>query len=262
MAPADPLRFDEAQARRIDEIYATADVVAQRRAVLEALALRPGERVLDLGCGPGYLVAEMAAAVGVTGRVHGIDASPSMLAIAAGRTEGDGMAPVDLARGDVLRVPLPDAAVDAAVCTQVYEYVADVPSALAEARRVLRPGGRLLILDTDWDSIVWRSRDDARMARVLASWDEHLVHRDLPRRLPQLLREAGFALTAAGVVPLLNVGPDRATYSGGMRELIAAFVPGRGGVDAAEAAAWLADLEGMGEDQFFSLSRYLFVATT
>ena len=50
------------------------------------------------------------------------------------------------------------------------------------------------MLDTDWDSIVWRARDEALMARVLAAWDEHLAHRDLPRRLPQLLREAGFTL--------------------------------------------------------------------
>jgi SAM-dependent methyltransferase len=85
---------------------------------------------------------------------------------------------------------LPHGAFDAAVCTQVYEYVADMPAALAHARRLLTPGGRLLVLDTDWDSIVWRTGDEARMTRVLAAWDEHLVHRDLPRRLPQLLAEA------------------------------------------------------------------------
>jgi arsenite methyltransferase len=256
----DPLRFDAAAARRIDEIYATDDVVAQRRAVIAALAPVPGERVLDLGCGPGYLAAEIAALVGPGGRVHGIDTSDSMLAIAAARARPPGAAPVELGTGDALAVPLPDGAVDAVVCTQVYEYVDDMPAALAEARRVLAPGGRLVVLDTDWDSIVWRSRDDARMARVLAAWDEHLAHRDLPRLLPQLLREAGFALADARIVPILNVGHRRATYSGGMMELIAGFVPGRRGVDAAEAAAWSADLVSMGDDYFFSLCRYLFTA--
>ena len=56
---------------------------------------------------------------------------------------------------------------------------------------MLRPGGRLLVLDTDWDSIVWHSSDRERMERVLAAWNEHLADPYLPRRLPGLLRAAG-----------------------------------------------------------------------
>ena len=78
-----------------------------------------------------------------------------------------GAATPEFREGSVTDLPFPDGAFDAAVCTQVYEYVEDMPLALREAARVLRPGGRLVVLDTDWDSIVWRSSDDARMARVL-----------------------------------------------------------------------------------------------
>jgi arsenite methyltransferase len=254
------LEFDEETARHVEAVYSTADVVEQRRAIRAALALQPGERVADIGCGPGFLAAEMAAEVGADGHVHAVDPSESMLAITRRRQTAAGAAPLEIAPGDALALPLADAGLDAAVCTQVLEYVDDVPAALADARRVLRPGGRLLILDTDWDAIVWHSRDPARMRRVLEAWNEHLADPYLPRRLPRLLRDAGFELTECAVVPLLNRGFDPQTYSAGVLEIIARFVAGRGGVGEAEAQAWAEDLRTLGDDAFFSLNRYLFVA--
>jgi len=249
------LDFDEENARRLVAVYTTPDVVDQRRAIRAALALQPGEQVLDIGSGPGFLAAEMAEEVGAGGHVHGIDPSDSMLAIAR-----RGETPVEYGRGDALALPFEDERFDVAVSTQVYEYVENIEGALAEARRVLRPGGRLLVLDTDWDSIVWHSRDRDRTERVLAAWNEHLADPYLPRRLPGLLRAARLEVADAAIIPILNQGADRNTYSAGMVRLVAEYVAGRGGVTADEAAAWADDLESLGDDYFFSLNRYLFVA--
>jgi arsenite methyltransferase len=240
------LQFDENTAKQVEATYQTPDVVDQRHRTRALLALQPGERVLDIGSGPGFLAAEMAAEVGPEGQVHGVDPSDSMLAMARRRA-----APVEYASGDALTLPYEDGTFDAAVSTQVYEYIADMPGALAEARRVLKPGGRLLILDTDWDSIVWHSSDRDRMLRVLEKWNDHLADPYLPRRLPGLLRAAGFDLREAVIIPILNRGDVPDTYSRGLLPVIASFVGDQ---------EWAADVAGQGDDYFFSINRYVFVA--
>ncbi|HEY7631977.1 MAG TPA: methyltransferase domain-containing protein [Thermoleophilaceae bacterium] len=257
---SDQLQFNEERSRAVEAVYATADIVEQRSATLAALELQPGERVIDIGCGPGYLASEMAEAVGQDGFVLGVDPSPSMLAIAERRDRVRGAARVKLEEGSATGLPSPDDSFDVAVSTQVYEYVPDMEAALAEVRRILKPRGRLAILDTDWDSIVWRSSDDERMTRVLRAWDEHLAHPHLPRDLPKMLTGAGFTLRRSEVVPVLNVGYERQTYSAGVLGMIAEFVSGRQGVTPEEASAWEDDLRSLGPDYFFSLNRYLFVA--
>jgi len=259
---ADPvMEFDEAASRRLLRTYTTADIVQQRRIVLEALAPEPGEHVLDIGSGPGLMAAELAAAVGPEGRVDGVDVSNSMLAIANEQQRADTSAPVTFTVGEALAIPFADETFDVVVSTQVYEYVSDIPLALAQAHRVLRADGRIVILDTDWDSIVWRSSNRGRMQRVLSAWDEHLADPHLPRSLASELARARFTDIRCQVVPMLNVGYQPETFSAGLLEMIAGFVGGRGEVSVEEAAAWAQDLRALGENYFFSLNRYLFVAT-
>jgi arsenite methyltransferase len=254
------LEFDEAGARHIERTYGTPDVVAQREAVLQLLAVRPGERVVDVGSGTGYLLASLADAVGPSGAAHGVDPSPAMNALAAARTADRPWTRVH--QGDALTLPVPDGSCDVAVSTQVYEYVPDVPAALTELRRVLRTGGRALVLDTDWDSVVWHTADRALHARVMAAWEEHLVHPRLPRTLAGTVRRAGFTVTGQHVVPLLNTELHEDTYSANTMHLIARFVAGRQGLTADDADAWVADLHARAAegDYFFSLNRYCVLA--
>lgn len=254
------LPFDDEMSRRIEATYSTSDIVEQRHVILTTLALTPGEHVLDIGSGPGLLACDLAAAVGPAGSVAGIDPSESMLMVARRRPRSPGSAAVDFRPGDAISLPFPDDSFDVVTSTQVYEYIDDVPAALAEAHRVLRPGGRLLVLDTDWDSVVWRANDEARMRRILAAWDEHLVDPYLPRRLTGLLEGAGFAVTHRAAIPLFNAGYDPNTFSAGLMGFITAFVPGHAGVTEDDAAAWAADLVSLGTDYFCSVNRYLFLA--
>lgn len=250
------LQFDDAGARHIERTYGTPDVVAQRAAVLDLLAAQPGERIVDIGSGTGYLLASIADAVGPSGAVHGVDPSAAMNTLAAARNADRPW--VHVVEGHALDLPCADGSCDAAVSTQVYEYVTDVPAALAELRRVLRPGGRALVLDTDWDSVVWHTADRDRHARVMAAWEEHLVHPRLPRTLAGMVRRAEFTVTGQHVIPLFNTELHADTYSANTMDLIARFVVGRRGLTAADAEAWLTDLRARAAegDYFFSMNRY------
>ena len=252
------LEFDRETARRLEALYTTPAAVARRREYVEALALHSGERVLDVGCGPGFLAAAMADAIGATGRVCGVDVSESMLALARARC-GDR---IEFLFGDATLLPLDDGVFDVAVATQVYEYVSDLEAALTELRRVLRPGGRALIVDTDWESIVWHASDPQRMRRVLAAWDEHLADPYLPRTLGVRLQQAGFVLRRREVRAILETSCGDDTIGAALIDLILAFVPGRQGVTETDAAAWAADLRTLSEkgDYFFSLNMYRFLA--
>ncbi|HEU5265704.1 MAG TPA: hypothetical protein VFU35_03345, partial [Jatrophihabitans sp.] len=99
-----------------------------------------------------------------------------------------------------------------------------------------------------------------RMRRVLTAWDEHLADPHLPRRLGPLLTGAGMTITNRCALPLLNTGGREDVYSRGLIGFISGFVPGRAGITADEVRAWADDLRTLGDDYFFSLTRYVFLA--
>ena len=168
---------------------------------------------------------------------------------------------LELARVSGTTLPFDRAAFDAAVATQAYEFVEDLPAALAELYRVLRPnGGRALILDTDWDSIVWRSRDDGRMQRVLDGRRQRVAHPRLPRELAGYLHSAGFVVRDCRVFVILDREGKDGSYSVLQIDHLGASATG---VPQSEVEEWAADLRELARagEYFFSLNRYLFLAT-
>jgi arsenite methyltransferase len=254
------LQFDDETSRKVEAVYQTRDVIAQRRQVLKALDPRAGEHVLDIGSGPGLLANDMASFVGRDGRVCGIDSSEAMLAMS--RTRCADKPWTEFQKADATKLPFPDNTFDAAVSTQVYEYVPDIPAALTELYRVMRPGGRILIMDTDYGSLVIHTKDEVRMARILSAWDEHFVHSGLPRTLSRQLRDAGFTIRQRDVIPMFNPEYEENTFAKGALTIMASFAVGRKGVSQDEASAWLAEFADLGNrgEFFFSLNRYVFVA--
>lgn len=122
-------------------------------ALVEVLAPRPGEAVLDVGCGTGAATRAAALAVGSAGRVVGLDLNVGMLEVARGIDSADGAgdphdpapAPIEWIEASVVAMPLADRSFDVVVSAQVLQFVPEVDATAAEIRRVLKPGGRVAV---------------------------------------------------------------------------------------------------------------------
>jgi ubiquinone/menaquinone biosynthesis C-methylase UbiE len=255
------LQYNDDASNKLLDMYRTPDVQAQRREFLQFVKSDPGKRVLDVGSGPGFLTSAMADAVGHSGWVCGIDISDLMLDLA--KTHCAHQPWVEFHKAEATRLPFPEQHFDVVVSMQVLEYVIDICTALSEFHRVLRPGGQVVIMDTDWDSLVWYSATPERANRILAEWSSHVAYPYLPRTLTQQLLEGGFQVERSHIIPIFNPNYDANNFSNRLIDLIVPFVSKRGNIPPGEAEAWAQELRRSGEggQYFFSLNRYVFSAS-
>lgn len=252
------LAFDPELSAQLDAQYRRPAMVLRRAKALELARPRLGEHVLDIGCGPGFLTADLGAGVGETGSVLGIDQSESMIALATRRCQD--LPSTLIQPGDAIDLGGANGRFDLVVSTQVLEYVEAIDRALSEIARVLRPGGRAILLATDWRSVAWHSSDDARMDRMLLAWEEHLAHPALPRTLRKQLATAGLCVTSLERYSIVEDSNDLTGYSPMLVGAIGAFALGRQGITQDEVKAWTEDQRLLRESGafHFSLGQYFF----
>lgn len=181
----------ERQITYLDEA-AAGDVGREyKQHVLRELQIRPGHVVLDVGCGPGTDLPAMAAATGPNGKVIGVDQDPVMRDTARQRTRAYPY--VEIRAGDAHALPVESAGVDRARADRVLQHLADPATAVAELRRVLRPGGRVALAEPDWDTLAIDAPDTATSRAYTRFITTDVVRNAaIGRSLGRLLHHAGF----------------------------------------------------------------------
>lgn len=158
---------------------------------LAELAPRPGEVAVDVGCGTGEEVRRLAALVGSGGRAVGVEPHPGLRGEAAARAEGTTATFVD---GDAYELPFEDGTVDLVRCERVWQHLARPQQAADEIARVLAPGGRVAVLDSDWETVISRGGDPELRRRSAEASRRRMVSPTVGRDLRSLLQHAGLTV--------------------------------------------------------------------
>ena len=190
---------DDSAAATAGQIYVLdlqeqiSTVLRLRDEALAALAPAPGECAIDIGCGTGAEVRRLAALVGPQGRAVGVEPHRDLRAEAKRRAADEGSA-AEFVDGDALALPFEDGSVDLVRSERVFQHLPDPEGALAEIVRVLAPGGRVAVTDSDWGTMVWSPGDQDVISRLNESARSRMANPFAGRRLRAQFAHAGLTV--------------------------------------------------------------------
>jgi ubiquinone/menaquinone biosynthesis C-methylase UbiE len=210
-----------------------------RRQTYALLDVHEGDQLLDVGCGPGDAVRELAQRVGSTGHVIGVDKSETMIQEARRRAQGATL-PSEYRLGDVYQLEFADNTFDGCRAERVFMHLDDPLRALSEIRRVTRPDGHIVIAEPDSEMRVVDVPDRELTRRIFHYAFDKVTNGWIGRQLPRLMKQAG--LVNISILPQTLIVTDLAEGLGGMdtqlfeRRLEQARADGA--VSGAEAVRW------------------------
>ncbi len=231
---SDPKFFE----RFVDAANEMASVRACKRRMEAFLDPRVGQQILDVGCGTGDDARALARLVRPGGRVVGLDSSEAMLAEARRRAEGLDL-PLEYHLGDAQQLDLPDGSFDGCRTERTFMHLKAPDRALDEMIRVVRPGGRVVVFDFDWDTQLVDHPDQPSTQKILELMADSLLSGRIGRRLPRMFQEAG--LSDVAVAPhtvVMHAAFFRQLFGGTLQR-----AQEQGRLSATEVAGWLEPLE-------------------
>ena len=253
-------KIHSTEADELEKSYKLPEIILQREQTLKKLSVKPGEKILDVGCGVGFLSYEIALLTRDYGKVYGIDKNSDMIRHAKKRCER--LRNTEFSEASANDLPFTEDSFDAACCTQVLLYVNNVDQALLEIKRILKPTGRIIIVETDWRGVVLNSDYDSITRKIFSAWDATVPSPNLPVRLGSLLLDNGFCNVNVEPIPILNTEYTPNHFSHGMMNWITRNALKKGFITKEQFQKWLDDLGEKGEsgNYFFCVNRFLFSA--
>jgi ubiquinone/menaquinone biosynthesis C-methylase UbiE len=222
-----------------------------------------GERILDIGCGGGAFCREVAPLVAPRGCVVGIDIAPAAVDIAKRLSTLEDWPVLTFTEADGHDLPFADESFDAAVCISVLGFCQDPRKALAEARRVLRSGGRFLVVNSDEDTRVYNGRDRELGRRIARAIADRSNDPWLGRRLAAMLTAAGFKLEQELVLVDLEREYAQETSGYALAHFMRDYLLQTAGIPREDYERWLDDLAACALEgsYVYSVVTYAYLAT-
>jgi SAM-dependent methyltransferase len=216
-----------------------------RRVAWDALSPAAGQRLLDAGAGAGEVARDMAASVGTDGEVTAMESSARTLE--AARALSPAELPIRFVRGDIEALQFPDATFDGVRAERVLQHLGDPDAAVRELSRVTRPGGRVCLIDTDWESVALDGVSSDLISQVRANllgqvWRHHT---DMGRTLRRRLVRAG--LDGVTATPVTCLFPDPGSAAVVLPFVNPAVPPALGMIPDAIRDQWFAEIASAGD---------------
>jgi ubiquinone/menaquinone biosynthesis C-methylase UbiE len=220
----------------------TEEISDAKAKVTALLRLTAGQAALEVGCGLGRDTEAMARQVAPGGHAVGLDLSDDLISRAIARTTPLGL-PLRFEVGSVMALPFEDASFDAVRIERTLQHLPEPAGALAEVARVLRPGGRLAVLEPDWRTAVIAGEPaEAARAYVRRKADVNIAQGSIGRDLPWLLHQAGCTATEVISEVLVMRDLERADFILSLRSNLVEAVAA-GATTSEVVDAWWAALE-------------------
>jgi ubiquinone/menaquinone biosynthesis C-methylase UbiE len=244
----------------LEERSRTPDLQAVNQKLCDTVAARPGERLLEVGSGSGILCRMLAARLQPDGQMVGVDISPEMTMEAQKYALAEGIdSGITFENCTAEFLPYPEASFDGAIAARLLMHAADPDTVICEMKRVVKPGGRVVVMDWDFDTLTV-DHPDRELTRRLLHWrsDHHGGNNWSGRQLWRRMRTAGFQNLS--VHPWVSVAHGE---EDGLTQSLwrAAQVACEGGaISLVEQENWMQELkEGIRSGTFFAGIVYFIV---